>query len=531
MASLGESLIQAHEAAGLKLTTYYGAGSTAARMLKTKFDAKLFIGKGLPEMCEAIASGFFGGRFEVSRIGPIRKKVWSYDIASAYPYQFTFLPCLACGTWELIRGKSLNSAVAAAATALIRYRLPVCDSLHADKSTHSSPVAAWGPFPLRAHGLNLSHTGGDILADTLPDLAELPSNGSILYPVSSGGGWVYREEFLTAQRYFPNVEAVEAWVYNTHCGHDPFNDLSGQRSTMPEQYLIRIAWGKEGRGIVVKLGTNSCYGKAAQSVGNLPPYQCFLWAGMVTSGCRAQLLELMCRSGDSRCILGTATDGILSDQELELPEPRETGTRDAAIAAGKSPLGAWEKKDLDDGIMIIRPGIAFPLDAKIEAEIKARGIGKAVLADHRARVLAQWAEKPGQTYHLSRTMFYGMKSATDPPSAQCAYPSRRANYGTWGEAPTKVSYTPFPKRPRTGATDRQRVDEGGTLRTWAFGPEVVSAPYERLLDQETKVRLRKEKRGMAGSSPEGEAEREWEILVGEQPDRDDQDLGFRSEEF
>jgi hypothetical protein len=517
MALLAKRLLEAHEEAGLKLTSYYGAGSTAARMLKEKFDAKLFIGKPLPAMIEAISCGFFGGRFEMSRVGPVRQHVYSYDIASAYPYQFTFLPCLACGHWELHRGEELQRRIEESETALIHYDLPICDSLKVDPNTDSSP-AVWGPFPLRAYGLNNHLPEGD---GETPGLSELPSNGSILYPVSSGGGWVYREEFLTAQKFFPNVVATEAWIYTKNCGHQPFNDVGGERSTMPEQYLLRIAWGKEGRGIVVKLGTNSCYGKAAQSVGNAPPFQCYLWAGIVTSGCRAQLLGLMMGARDPAAILGTATDGILSTEKLILPEPRETGTREKSVAAGKHPLGAWEAKDLEKGIMLIRPGIAFPLDAEIEAEVKARGIGKSVLASHRAGVLAQWEKKPWHTYHLSRTLFFGMKSATDPPSHHKTFPSRRANYGQWGEQPQKVSYSPFPKRPRQQGR--------ATLRTWAFGSEVKSAPYERLLDDETRLRLRRERRGAVNGSHEEDAAKRFETLMSEQPDREDAARDMRDE--
>ena len=42
-------------------------------------------------------------------------------------------------------------------------------------------------------------------------------------------------------------------------GH--FRDLS-------EYYETRLQWGKEARGIVLKLGMNSVYGKLAQSVGS-----------------------------------------------------------------------------------------------------------------------------------------------------------------------------------------------------------------------------------------------------------------------
>src|SRR5690348_17906092 len=63
------------------------------------------------------------------------------------------------------------------------------------------------------------------------------------------------------------------------------------RSTLfPYTTLFRS--GKDGAGIVLKLGTNSTYGKTAQSVGSAP-FRSWIWAGNITSGTRAQLLRAM----------------------------------------------------------------------------------------------------------------------------------------------------------------------------------------------------------------------------------------------
>jgi hypothetical protein len=53
---------------------------------------------------------------------------------------------------------------------------------------------------------------------------------------------------------------VEAWIYETECDCQPF-------ARMPEFCRERVKIGKEGAGIVLKLGSNSVYGKLAQSVG------------------------------------------------------------------------------------------------------------------------------------------------------------------------------------------------------------------------------------------------------------------------
>lgn len=509
MALLGEKLIEAHDDAGLTLKSYYGAGSTAAVMLKKKFDAKRFIGKVPKAMALAIACGFFGGRFEVSNIGLVTDKCFSYDIASAYPYQFTFLPCLACGHWKKVRGKGLQQAIETADAALVRYALPATEKTQRRESDDSSPLP-WGPFPFRAKGLNIGVLGGD---GPVPALSERPSDGSIIYPVSSGGGWVYRDEFLAGQTYFDNVIAKEAWIYTKGCDHSPFNDATGERETMPQQYTIRLEWGKEGKGIVMKLGVNSCYGKTAQSVGSDPPFQCFVWAGIVTSGCRAQLLHAMFSTGRPESVLMTATDGIVSDRELKLAVPRDTKTAEAARLKDKVGLGAWECKPLDKGIMIIRPGICFPLDLEKELEVKARGIGKSIMASHRENILREWAERPGCTYNLSRTMFFGMKTSIDPPSRAEPYARRRENYGTWADQPQQVSYDPFPKRPR-----QPIPGPGRSLRTWALGDDCVSAAYERLLKGSDA-----EGKGVR-ESEEGRDERMKRDRMLEQPDYEDLEL-------
>ena len=98
MAELADKLTTAHVNVGLKLTGYYGAGSSASAMLKVMGIKDAIVPP--PEgMKEAIASAFFGGRFENSMIGTVNEPVWNYDISSAYPYQLCFLPCLLHGHW------------------------------------------------------------------------------------------------------------------------------------------------------------------------------------------------------------------------------------------------------------------------------------------------------------------------------------------------------------------------------------------------------------------------------------------------
>jgi len=306
MADLAERLLQAHDDAGLQLKSYYGAGSTGAAMLE-KMGVRRFIHvnkkriEHTPEVRSALAHAFFGGRFEILHYGSIPEDLFSYDISSAYPYAFTFLPCLAHGAWERVAGRNALAEIERADGALVRYRLPWVSALGKNERDAEGRLRAsrtpWGPFPFR---------DGD---------------GNILFPVTSGGGWVHKTEFLAALAAYPNVELVEAWIYKVQCSCEVLRQL------MPENYKLRLRWGKEGKGIVSKLGQNSCYGKAAQTKGANPPYQSFMWAGMTTASCRAQVTRAMAR--DFEGIVMIATDGIVSRRRLALDGPRDTGTFDA----------------------------------------------------------------------------------------------------------------------------------------------------------------------------------------------------------
>jgi hypothetical protein len=434
MAGLTRKLVEAHESAKLHLRSFHGAGSTAGAVLKLMGIDKTSKGinytgelltpeawrykrNGPPEMKLAIAQAFFGGRFEHSVIGAVRgfpltaeqikryeasdphyhdhgRKVvgapgplWGLDISSAYPYQLFSLPCLECGTWRLTRDRK---EVASARTALVRY------SLDPGKCP---PNLKWGPFPFRE------------------------KTGAITFPATSGGGWVWREEFNEGRRLFPHVRFHEAWIYECDCDHQPFSEI-------PLLYVERLRIGKEGPGIVIKLGCNACYGKLAQSIGSNPPFQSWIWAGMITSGTRAQLLQLYSLHRDPANALAMATDGLYTREELTGPPPRPTMTEalwetyagrlrakypehEAASELararklfGEKPLGGWERKRVDAGMFFARPGIYFPLNPSADdiKAMRARGIGRGALHASWAKCID--AYETGNRLHRTHCRHY-----------------------------------------------------------------------------------------------------------------------------
>lgn len=470
MAQLARKLTDAHTAAKLKLTSYYGAGSTAKAIL-AKIGIRHQIRKEPEQMKLAVASAFHGGRFENYGIGPFYGTLYNWDIASAYPYQTTFLPCLLHGRWE--RTKS-RSRMVNAEHALVRYDL-----------IHMNTRESWGPFPFRE------------------------ANGSISYPIASGGGWIWRNEYLIGESLFPNVRFLEAWVYHRECNCQPFKDI-------PRYYHERLKLGKEGPGIVLKLGINACYGSLAQSVGNAI-FNSWIWAGMITSGCRAQILEMMGLHKDRGNLLMIATDGIVTREELEPPAPRDTGTFDAKDSKdGKyKPLGAWEGKTISKGMFLARPGVYFPLNptkAEIK-EIRGRGVGKGVILENWELIVRAWRRNGvhGAARVANVSRFCGAKTSVHRGSKSGLYSrsmgsikKQEPRYGQWITRQVELTFNPMPKRLKVNP-------DGKTLMLRTFPSNQESMPYDKAI-----------------RSPEGEELERAYMEAIEQPDADltDYENGF-----
>jgi hypothetical protein len=431
LAELMTELDEAHEAAGLKLRSWFGAGSTASVLLD-KLGVKDSISDPPDAMILPIHQAFFGGRFEHSLIGPAEGPIYGYDISSAYPFALTKLPCLVHGRWSLTRQKERAKQ---AAIALVHYSY--------NKAVGKDSLRPWGALPFRR------------------------ANGNIIFPLSSAGGWSWGVEYWPAERFSakhgrPQVFR-EAWVYETDCACRPFADLA-------EYYETRLQWGKEARGIVLKLGMNSVYGKLAQSVGS-HRYRSLIWAGMVTAHCRGQLLDLMAMHKNPRHILGVATDGLYTTECLKLP-----------AVVGK-PLGGWECTEYES-LFFIQPGVYFQPVASVsqcspqdlEKKTRSRGVPRIDVAEQQRRILDSW-ERGERTIAIEGlTRFWGVKTSIHrrlAKSGQFVY-ERSDSYGEWLEHPHVLQYAAEPKRCKLGRNNR--------LTPWVVGPdEGESTPYDRAL--------------------------------------------------
>lgn len=475
LAKLVRALIDAHEAIDLPLKSFYGAGSTASAFLE-KIGIKEYLADPPGEAMHAVKCAFFGGRFEISRAGPIEQPVWGYDISSAYPYQTTFLPCLIHGKWEHVSlsGKLLPRIHSA--------RLAVCFTVPTGGGT------GWGPIPFR-----------------------VPKEGSIVFPLKSEGTWVWKDEALIAHAQY-DARITEAWVYDTACECKPF-------AAVPDMYRQRCILGKEGPGIVIKLGVNSIYGKVAQSTGSAK-FQSWVYAGNITSGCRAQVLELIGLASDPWNILMTATDGVWSLEPLRPPQPRDTGTWDCGDMKDKSkirkPLGGWEKGGSADpaepsfkkGVFLARPGIYFPLEATPEQlkEVRARGIAKKVMLDEASEIVAWWKKRGAakafsEVYRFKDVQrFTGMKSAI-LPRTKTSPARRRELYGEWVDQVLEMSFTPKPKR---------QLALGNLLMPWS---EIkgTSAEYDKKVAARCPEAQQAQKMADIGEEQPNGEEGDWDV--------------------
>ncbi len=501
LAVMMRKLIQAHDDAGIHLTRYEGAGSTATALLK-KFEVQLYRGPRAREMAgalaEAVACAFFGGRFENSGIGKFKRKVHGFDVSSAYPYALSFLPCLACGTWERVTGrravtKALKNAGTEGRLCLAQFRVRAI-------SPTARKKLAWGPLPFRS------------------------AKGSITYGTNFRG-WAWAPELVPALEgalWKGLVDLTgEAWVYETKCNHNPF-------AFLPGIYRERCRWGKDGKGIPLKLGPNATYGKTAQSIGEDPAFQSWVWAGMTTATCRGQLLGGIAGARDPWNVLALATDGILATEMLDLPAPRDTGTFDVKNHKGNlCPLGGWEHKPVPEGVFLAKPGLYYRLNPEL-GDVRARGVGRREVYASRTKIertFARWDRHDMNfAVHLKSRRFYGAKHSIFaratcsacgkgwPGVAEEGCPScgkrgdgfkttmlERADgkvaYGTWDLRDVRIAFDPHPKRERAirkgGTSARLHLRDLGGATSATYKPgmttpegEIAKMAKEIMLEQE-----------------------------------------------
>ena len=394
---------------GIRPWKWQGPGQIATAVFK-KYEVTKNKDLALEEdFLIAAQSSYYGGWFEVSRFGLLEMPLWNYDINSAYPYAMLALPCLEHGQW----------------------------------------VKTNDP-----HGLYLAHISWEGNTD-MPwhSFPHRNKHGNISHP-AIGSGWVWSHEIEQA---LPgdDYQIDTAYMYVKDCNCEPFNFVR-------TLYELRKSLGKNSKGMALKTAINSLYGKLAQSVGN-PSYSNPVWASLITSHCRAQILSAM-RTNPSAIVM-VATDGIYSTEPLEVPVSNQ--------------LGDWEMEEYGS-MFIIQPGV-YVADGMLRA-VKSRGTAKMIIIERLDDIISNW-ESFVSMYGVDEWNFLLKNTATDIKidrfmSLRIANARRnyRENVGQWIVDPKRLKFDWSAKRAIEGGVV---MDMSILTRPLVSDGVIESVPYDK----------------------------------------------------
>jgi hypothetical protein len=352
---------------------------------------------------------YYGGRFETTATGPILGTVYQYDINSAYPSILRTLPCLTHGSWRRVR------------------ELPARGALWFGQVYfyHDAPRYLYN-LPIR---------------DKI---------GNIHYP-REGNGVYWSTEIQAAIDAGTRISFSVGWVYENHCECRWFDFID-------EYYQRRLALGKSNKGMVLKLAGNSIYGKLAQSIG-YAPYANPVWAGLITAGCRAKIIECYSKAPDSTYMI--ATDGVFCGESVKIPVSRA--------------LGEWEETIHSEGIFIVQPGIYFLPGG----DIKTRGIERGRINNRRDDFQSAWDKflDSGGEHHTVSVPVQNFITAK-----QALARHKWGIAGTWEKTTRDIGYDWGTKRERGYA-----YDDGRAIRTFPHpgSSDLMSIGYDRMIGGES----------------------------------------------
>lgn len=275
---------------GLSVPRPVGAGAIASAIFRKHRVLDYFPEHHLLPV-DIMLSLFIGGRFDITRTGFVGDIIES-DINSAYPFIARDLPCLRHGRY--IHATSYIPSPHSAW--LVRWK---------DNGTR------WSPFPYRTE------------------------SGHIRY-YQNGIGWYYDAEVAEALKFDSTIEVLAGFQFLADCNHAPF-------SFVEDYYQRREEMKREGDfgEKIIKLGLNSIYGKLSQSKGKNPPFQQWIWAGLITGGTRAMLMSGVRQNPEA--IIKVATDAVFSTEPLQLDYD-------------ETKLGAWKTETLYD-LLVLGNGV------------------------------------------------------------------------------------------------------------------------------------------------------------------------------
>lgn len=300
--ALMDKLRESLHAAGLFISAWHGPGAIASHsMAKHKLETAMAVCPQPVNLAAQYAYG--GGRFELFRIGRANKKIYEYDVNSAYPYAISQLPNLARGSW-----------------------------------IHSENPERIGRFGVYRITFKLNPMESNNMHRPMPFFAR-DKHGLISFPTVVDT-WVWSPELAGKAKNFPGLTIHEGWEFVEDDPSDrPFAWLA-------ENYALRQQYKAAGNRAqyALKLQMNSMYGKQAQRVGwneekrTSPKWHQLEWAGWVTSYCRAMVFRAALHAGTG--IVAFETDAVFST--VSLADKLDIGFG----------LGQWEETIYDDFVYL-----------------------------------------------------------------------------------------------------------------------------------------------------------------------------------
>jgi hypothetical protein len=313
LAELMERLRSYCYAAGIVPRTWNGAGKLASALHALHHTPKRSdLGHIPSEVADYANMAYYGGRFEITRVGQINQPVFEYDICSAYPDAMRKLPCLIHGGWRHSDDPKSFKADGLLFVARVKF---------SQSRNRKGDFGVLGGLPVRT------------------------KEGHLIWPRRAGGIY-WSVEIEAARRLGLKIQVLDGWIYEKACECQPFDWVE-------PLYDYRKSIGSQGAGYPIKLGINSLYGKLAQRKGN-GAYHNMIWAGLITANTRAKLLDGIALAPGQ--IIMVATDALYSLVPLSL----DVGER----------LGQWEAAELAD-LFIVQPGLYWSPDRRKK---KSRGL-------------------------------------------------------------------------------------------------------------------------------------------------------------
>jgi hypothetical protein len=419
------------------------------------------------------------------------------------------------GKWRRAAGRGLKRALGAAKVAVVRFDIPMADEFVDEEGRGRAPLPVIEQVEPEARLARAAErqaqkkkrkkTEEELAAEAdvpelqrsaheraavmkiFADVSRMPwgplpyrtQKGNTLSPAAHPGGWAWLPEYRAAERHVSGLRGHEAWVLRGACKCDkPYGAIAGY-------YMLRIEWdsqGGTGRGKVLKLGYNGCYGKFAQVIGKNPKYACRVVAGVITGATRGRLFDGIMSVPNPWNAVYAATDGIIATEPFQPPNPPENST----TGKTKKWLGSWELDTHDDTLFIVQSGFYFSTTAlgrpkqsdKDHERTRTRGVPVEIVYDHRHLILEQWAKDPTRKPRglPKQSTFHGAKSSIRKPTLEDPKYRRDRLYGRWTQEHRKINYVVSPKR----STLVDRKDGSYQLLSWALWPsEPMSGEYKK----------------------------------------------------